>query len=90
MDLTIRTATTEDFAEIMAMDGASFGEHLTDQEVSDILTLIEPGRFLVAVDGERIVGATGDFPFRMTVPGGTLDVPGVTWVSVDPTYRRRG
>jgi len=37
------------------------------------------------------VGVTGNFPFTMTVPGGTtLDVPGVTWVSVIPTHRRRG
>jgi predicted acetyltransferase len=26
----------------------------------------------------------------MTVPGGSLDVPGVTWVSVEVTHRRRG
>jgi predicted acetyltransferase len=90
VDLTIRTATTEDFPEIAAVDGASFGEQITDEELSDALTMIDPARFLVAVEGERIVGATGDYPFTMTVPGGTLDVPGVTWVSVDPTYRRRG
>jgi predicted acetyltransferase len=90
VDLTIRTATTEDFPEIAAVDGASFGEHFSDEELSDALTLIDPARFLVAVDGERIVGATGDYPFTMTVPGGTLDVAGVTWVSVHPSYRRRG
>ena len=90
MDLTIRTATAEEFPEIAAVDGASFGEQITDEELADALTMIDPARFLVAVDGERIVGATGDYPFTMTVPGGTLEVPGVTWVSVDPTYRRRG
>jgi predicted acetyltransferase len=90
VDLTIRTASIEDFPEIAAVDGAAFGEQFTDEELSDALTLIDPARFLVAVDGERIVGATGDYPFTMTVPGGTLDVPGVTWVAVDPTYRRRG
>jgi predicted acetyltransferase len=90
VDLTIRTATTEDFPEIAAVDGASFGEQFTDEELSDALTLIDPSRFLVAVDGERIVGVTGDYPFTMTVPGGSVDVAGVTWVSVDPTYRRRG
>lgn len=90
MDLTIRTATLTDFPEIAAVDGASFGAHISDEELTDALTMIDPARYLVAVDGERIVGVTGDFPFTMTVPGGTLDVPGVTWVSVDPTYRRRG
>jgi predicted acetyltransferase len=55
-----------------------------------VLTLVDPSRFLVATDGDRIIGVTGDFPFTMTVPGATLEVPGVTWVSVEPTHRRRG
>ena len=75
MDLTIRTASTEDFPEISAVDSASFGEHFSDEELSDALTLIDPARFLVAVDGERIVGVTGDYPFTMTVPGGTPSTP---------------
>lgn len=90
MDIAIRTATGEDFSEIAAVDGISFGTHYSDEELADALKIVEPTRFLVATDAQRIVGVTGDFPFHMTVPGGTLPVPGVTWVSVDPTYRRRG
>jgi predicted acetyltransferase len=40
-------------------------------------------------DGE-IVGGAGAFPFRMSVPGGSLPCGGVTVVGVYPTHRRRG
>lgn len=90
MDFPIRPAAIEDFPEIAAVDGSSFGDPFTSEELADALTIIDPARFLVATDDERIVGVTGDYPFTMTVPGATLVVPGVTWVSVDVTYRRRG
>lgn len=90
MDLTIRIATAGDFAEVAALDGASFGFSYSEQDLADAMTIVDPARLLLATDSGRIVGVTGDFPFTMTVPGGALDVPGVTWVSVDPTYRRRG
>lgn len=91
MDLTVRTAVPADFTEISWIDGASFGLQYSEQELIDALSLIDPDRFLVACCGERIVGAAGNYPFEMTVPGGeTLDVAGVTWVSVDPSFRRRG
>lgn len=90
MDICIRSATAEDFPAIAELDGASFGFRYSEDDLADAMTLIDPSRFLVATEAERIVGVTGDYPFRMSVPGGTLDVPGVTWVSVDPTRRRRG
>jgi predicted acetyltransferase len=43
-----------------------------------------------AIDGERIVGGAGAFPFELTVPGGTVRCGGVTVVGVLPTHRRRG
>ena len=90
MDIPIRRATGDDFAAIADLDAASFGVHYSEQDLADAKTLIDPERFLVATDRQRVVGVTGDYPFTMTVPGGVLDVPGVTWVSVDATYRRRG
>lgn len=42
------------------------------------------------VDGEWI-GTAADFPFEMTLPGGTtLPAAGVTMVGVSPPHRRRG
>ncbi|HZP15518.1 MAG TPA: GNAT family N-acetyltransferase, partial [Nocardioides sp.] len=90
MEISIRRATAEDLASIADVDGASFGTVYSEQELQDMAAVLDLDRFYVAVDRDRIVGLTGDYPFEMTVPGGRLDVPGVTWVSVDPTYRRRG
>lgn len=90
MDVSIRRATDADYAALVDLDAASFGYHLGEQEMADTRALLDLDRFWLAVDGDRIVGVTGDFAFTMTVPGGQLDVPGVTWVSVDATYRRTG
>ncbi|KOV93186.1 GNAT family N-acetyltransferase [Streptomyces sp. MC1] len=54
-------------------------------------SLTEFDRSLAAWDGDVLVGTSGAFSFRMTVPGGAV-VPtaGVTMVSVAATHRRRG
>ena len=36
------------------------------------------------------MGTAGAFSFQMTVPGAVIPVAGVSYVSVLPTYRRRG
>jgi predicted acetyltransferase len=59
------------------------------------LRQFEPERSLAAFDeslpaGEAVVGTTGVYSLRMTVPGATLPVAGVTAVSVLPSHRRRG
>jgi predicted acetyltransferase len=55
----------------------------------------EPERSLAAIDdtrpaGETMVGTTSVYSLRMTVPGATLPIAGVTDVSVLPSHRRRG
>lgn len=47
-------------------------------------------RMHAAFDGDAIVGGSGAFDFRLTVPGGELPAAGVTIVGVLPTHRRRG
>jgi predicted acetyltransferase len=51
---------------------------------------MELERMHVAFDGDRIVGGTGAFSFRLAVPGGEVDAAGVTVVGVLPSHRRRG
>lgn len=90
VDVEVRPGTAEDHAEILALDGVSFGEHYTEQDAQDAFE-VEPPTFVVATVADRIVGVTGHHQFsEMTVPGGSLAVPGVTWVSVSPLHRRRG
>lgn len=43
-----------------------------------------------AYDGEAIVGFMAAHDFRLSVPGADLPCPGLTYVSVSPTHRRRG
>jgi predicted acetyltransferase len=91
VDLDIRYARVDEFPAIAELDGASFGFHYTDEAVADALLEVDPERTLVAVQGERIVGASAELPFEMTMPGGTqVRTTGLTWVSVDVTHRRRG
>ena len=78
---------------MFAADGRAFGVEYTPEDLADFGPLFDPQRFLLAcepTDG-TIVGITGDFPFEVTLPGGaTLPAPGVSWVSVAVTHRRRG
>jgi predicted acetyltransferase len=90
VDIEIRAGRCEDVAELAWLDGISFGFDYVDYDITDLELTLDPGRFLVATEGDDIVGIAGDYPFTMTVPGGFLAVPGVTWVSVRPTHRRRG
>jgi predicted acetyltransferase len=91
VDIEIRPAVKTDLDEIARLDGAAFGFQYTDQEIADVQLIVDLDHFLVATEGARIVGITGDYPVTMTVPGGRgIDVPGVTWVSVRATHRRRG
>jgi predicted acetyltransferase len=59
------------------------------------LRQFEPDRSLAAVDAalpadQALVGTTGAYSLRMTVPGAALPAAGVTAVSVLPSHRRRG
>jgi predicted acetyltransferase len=90
VDIEIRPADPADYREIARLDGIAFGHGYTDEEFDDVFA-VEPPEYVVATQGSRIVGVAGHYPFQMTVPGGTaVPVPGLTWVSVLPTHRRRG
>lgn len=89
----LRRATADDLRAVADVDGRAFGHHQTDQDLENFRPLFEPDRFLLACDPESgaILGVTGSFPLEVALPGGAiLPAPGVSWVSVDPTVRRRG
>lgn len=70
----------------------AFGAVPESAEERELWTsLIEPDRAIGAWDGDELVGTTGAFAFRLTVPGGApVPAAGVTMVSVAATHRRRG
>ncbi|MDO8185147.1 GNAT family N-acetyltransferase [Conexibacter sp. JD483] len=47
-------------------------------------------RTLAAFDGDRLVGTSGVYEQRISIPGGELPCAGVTVITVAPTHRRRG
>lgn len=87
----MRYATADEFAAVADLDGASFGFHYSPQDLIDAELDVELDAMLIALDGERIVGASCEVPLPMTMPGEVIvDTVGLTWVSVDVTHRRRG
>ncbi|GAA5134324.1 GNAT family N-acetyltransferase [Pseudonocardia adelaidensis] len=89
--ITLRRATAADFPAIAVVDGRSFGEHYSHEQLDDIRSVFDPDRYLLAEDRGEIVGVTGSYPFDVTLPGGAaVPAAGVSWVSVAVTHRRRG
>ncbi|MDN5860840.1 MAG: GNAT family N-acetyltransferase [Pseudonocardia sp.] len=89
---TIRRATEDDLPALITTDERGFNVRMSELEIADTRTLLSPEQFLVAVDpADGIVGVTGAYDMAMTLPGGSvLPAPGVAWVSVATTHRRRG
>jgi predicted acetyltransferase len=85
---------TRDIGEFMRAVGAIghyFGGWPADETQAERFASNLPlERMHAALDGDRIVGGAGAFPFELTVPGGTVRCAGVTVVGVLPTHRRRG
>jgi predicted acetyltransferase len=70
---------------------AAFGQEASDDDVVRNTATMPVDRALVAVEDGRIVGIAAAWPFTIGIPGGgELACPGVTWVGVLPTHRRRG
>ncbi len=93
MNPVLRRATADDLTPISLLDGRSFGYQHTAEDLDDARKVIEPERFLLACDPDdgEILGVTGSFDMTLTLPGGArLPSPGVTWVAVAVTHRRRG
>lgn len=91
VDVQLRWATDDDFDAIVRADERGFSIRYEPGDLDDIRPLLHLDRFCLAEIDGRVVGVTGDHPLDVTVPGGRrLPVPGVTWVSVTPGFRRRG
>lgn len=85
------TRDLEEFKRAVGAIGHYFGGWPADDEAAQRFSSNLPlERMHAALDGDRIVGGAGAFPFRLTVPGGTVGCGGVTVVGVLPTHRRRG
>jgi predicted acetyltransferase len=90
MDIEIRPIAVEEFDQFVTNLDRAFGDELRQEEIAMERRLFEPARSLAAFDDGRLVGSTGAFSLTLTVPGGSIPMPGVTAVGVQPTHRRRG
>jgi predicted acetyltransferase len=88
--IEIRSPAEDELRAAMQAGEAAFGEETRDSEFERFSKILPSDRWFAAYDGDRPVGTTTSFPFRLTVPGGELAAGGVTWVGVLPSHRRRG
>ncbi|BAL86333.1 putative GCN5-related N-acetyltransferase [Actinoplanes missouriensis 431] len=86
-ELSVRPATTDDFAAICELLGTVFHEDVFPELEAEIY---ETERSLVADDGGTVVGHADAFTRDLTVPGAVVPAAHVSGVGVLPTHRRRG
>ncbi|MDQ4036494.1 MAG: GNAT family N-acetyltransferase [Chloroflexota bacterium] len=67
-----------------------FSEHLDEEQMPKLESILEFDRAIGAYDGDRLVGNAAAISFELTIPGGVLPAAGITTVGVHPTHRRRG
>jgi len=80
----------DDFRVALSAIGHYFGWQPTDEEVERLGRIMPLERVYGVYDDGALAGASGIFPFRLTVPGGEVPCAGLTVVGVLPTHRRRG
>ena len=91
MTLDIRPITPDEYRDFMVAEGIAFGGRPTDADLEQRRATFELNRSLAAFEDGHVVATAGAYSFDLTLPGGaTVAVPGVSWVSVLPTHRRRG
>ncbi|MGU3292627.1 GNAT family N-acetyltransferase [Williamsia sp. M5A3_1d] len=97
-DLTLRRATDDDWPAIIAADARAFAFiHPLDAEAqADLRSKLRDSDVVVVYDdsgphGSVLAGVAMFYRMTLTLPGGTrADLPGLSWVSVAATHRRRG
>ena len=86
-NIEIRPAQEDELQEMMQVVGYAFANN--DVSTEDPPP-IAPEQTLCAFDGERIAATSGAFDFQMQMNGRPVGADGVTLVTCDPGYRRRG
>lgn len=92
MDIRIDVAGPEDFPAAVWPAVNVFGMvGLTEQQLDRFRYHYDDCRIIGVREGDEWVATLGDYPFDLTMPGGsTVPASGVTMAGVLPTHRRRG
>src|SRR6476659_791615 len=89
-ELALRYATEASTEEFFTATMRGFHEAYQAAHWEPARRVFEPARnFGFSVDGHWI-STCGAYSRQMTVPGGSVSVAAVTFVTVQPSYRRRG
>ncbi|AWW43393.1 GNAT family N-acetyltransferase [Streptomyces cadmiisoli] len=86
----LRPVADGEFAVWARMIADTYGNDLSDEDLTRERAAVELDRTIAAFDGHTPVGGAAIYTRCLTVPGAVLPVAGVTWVGVAPTHRRRG
>lgn len=90
MNITYRNPKPDELTAFSISDGRAYSERRSSGMMDRYRQVFEFDRTISAFDGDQPVGGTTAFSLEMAVPGGTLPTAAVSWVSVQPTHRRRG
>jgi predicted acetyltransferase len=90
MSIEIHKCPPERFAEMLKTAEIGFSDDVPEDLLARVELVADKERWFVPIDGERIVGTSGVFSLRLSVPGGELATGAITWVTVLPSHRRRG
>lgn len=92
--MSIDVKRADDAARFLATDHLVWFDEIADLPLDQELGSVPPDQRFAAECGERTedgyAGIYGVRPMSLGVPGGRLDVAGLTWVGVHPDRRRRG
>src|SRR4029077_1785570 len=87
----IRAIEAAELDDLIIADQRGFGGPPVKPDTSLSWALGELDRTRVAFDAGRMVGVSRTYSFELTMPGGAyVPAAAVSWVSVQPTHRRRG
>ncbi len=91
MAISYRAVTVDEYPDLLEMDRVGFAQEPRKPDAPESWARAELDRTRAAFEDGAIVGASRNYSFELTVPGGAL-VPtaAVSWVSVLATHRRRG
>jgi predicted acetyltransferase len=89
MAIAVRAITRSELEQYEAIAMRTFGGDVAEGE-SRLAKVLRTERAYAAFDGDALVGTAGAFDHTLSVPGGSLPMAGLTFVSVLPSHRRRG
>ncbi|MDQ1461465.1 MAG: hypothetical protein QOI08_2949, partial [Actinomycetota bacterium] len=91
MSFEVRAIGPEELDDLLIADQRGFGGVPMRPGASRSWAESELDRTRVAFESGRMVGVSRTYSFELTMPGGAmLPAAAVSWVSVQPTHRRRG